>query len=232
YKSALRGGHRPKYFDLQAEFHNFRYHSNIYTSGSTNQPNWPFHTESIKVKRGPLWKQVAGRSPRGVTIGTQSLPAKNLRANESVIAGLGLLGPLSKEEQESLDRLKTFAIFAPATGVLRGGDSDPRIKEPLGLTGGGLVSAIREIIKEKSGVLQMQRFFKILSWYRNISVRAATSVLKNPLFGGGETVLAFDDQFMVGDFNTLYSYDVSEGALYVAFMLALMLHPRTPKFFA
>jgi len=34
------------------------------------------------------------------------------------------------------------------------------------------------------------------------------------------------------NFNTLYAYDVSEGAVYVLFVLCLLLHKSSPKFFA
>jgi len=230
YRSALRGGHRPKYFDLAAEFDNLRYHCNIYTNDIEGMPAWAFHSESIHAKNNSKRKKVAGRSAKGVNIGGQSFNKKNLKSTESIVPGLELFGTLSKQEQESLDSLKMFAIYSPATSILRGVDSDARIKSPIGLTGGGLVSAMREIFAAGQ-IPEFRRFFNILSWYRGISIRNPEANLKHPLFGSG-AVLAFSDQFMTQDFNTLYSYDVSEGALYVAFVLALMLHPKSPSFFA
>jgi len=229
YRSALRGGHRPKYFDLAADFDDIRYHCNIYTNDIEGMPAWAFHSESIHVLGGKR-RKVAGRSAKGVNIGGQSFDKKNLRSTESIVPGLELFGALSSDEQKSLDSLKMFAIYSPSTSVLRGVDSDGRIKSPLGLTGGGLVNAFRDIVATGQ-IGDFRRFFKILSWYRHVSIRDPKASLKNPLFGSGD-VLAFGDQFMTQDFNTLYSYDVSEGALYVAFVLALMLHPKSPPFFA
>ncbi|MFC3685049.1 AAA family ATPase [Hydrogenophaga luteola] len=235
YKSALKGGgHRPKYFDLSAELDNLKYHANLFTSTNNESPQWTFHSESIKTRHSNTsqrWSKIAGRSGNGFTINGQSINKANLRKTDSVVQALELLGALPPELQNSIDLLKNFAIYAPTTNVLRGIDTDNRIKSPLGLTGGGLVQAVSDAFNA-GHAKDFKRFFQILSWYRAISVARPTAELKNPLFGGGDRVLAFTDQFMIQDFNKLYSYDVSEGALYVVFALTLLLHVNAPRFFA
>lgn len=232
YRSALKGGHRPKYFDLAAVFDNLRYHCNIYTSDLDGVGAWSFHSESVETNRkNNKWKRIAGRSAKGIKIGSQSIEKTRIKGSESIVSAVELLAGLNDKEQKSLDDLKMFAIYAPTTGVLRGVDTDSRIKSPLGLTGGGLPVALRQAIT-KTKNREFVRFFKILSWFRSISIGPPSPNLKSPLLGGGSEVLTFADQFMTNDFNKLYSYDVSEGALYVAFVLTLMLHPETPKFFA
>lgn len=235
YKSALKGGgHRPKYFDLSAEQDNLKYHANLFTNTDANRPQWTFHSESVWHKSPPnsaKWKKIAGRSGKGITIQGRSLDKANLKPTDSVIPALELLGSIPDSEQDSIDVLRYFAIYAPTTNILRGIDSDIRIKSPLGLSGGGLVKAVSDALRA-GHAKDFKRFFKILSWYRGISIDNASEELKNPVFGGGDTVLAFTDQFMIQDFNRLYSYDVSEGALYVVFALTLLLHDQAPKFFA
>lgn len=235
YKSALKGGgHRPKYFDLSAEQDNLKYHANLFTSTDEESPQWTFHSESVwkkNSKKDNSWSKIAGRSGKGITIDGKSNDKATLRKTDSVIPALELLGSLPKTEQDSIDLLKNFVIYAPTTNVLRGVDTDNRIKSPLGLTGGGLVKAVSDVFQAGHSK-DFKRFFQILSWYHAISIARPSTKLKNPLFGGGDRVLAFTDQFMVQDFNKLYSYDVSEGALYVVFMLTLLLHSHAPKFFA
>lgn len=235
YKSALKGGgHRPKYFDLSAEQDNLKYHANLFTSIDKESPQWTFHSESVWKKQSQnnhKWLKIAGRSGNGFTIDGKSNDKANLKKTDSVIQALELLGSLPVDEQNSIDLLKNFAIYAPTTNVLRGVDTDNRIKTPLGLTGGGLVKSVSDVFHAGNSK-EFNRFFQILSWYRAISITNPNTELKNPLFGGSDRVLSFTDQFMVQDFNKLYSYDVSEGALYVVFMLTLLLHNLTPKFFA
>jgi predicted ATPase len=45
-------------------------------------------------------------------------------------------------------------------------------------------------------------------------------------------VIRFRDRFMTPKRNSISGYDASEGALYVLFAAVLILHPKSPSFFA
>jgi predicted ATPase len=45
-------------------------------------------------------------------------------------------------------------------------------------------------------------------------------------------IVLFEDRYMKRGRNVLSGYDASEGALYVLFSLVLLLHPRSPRFYA
>lgn len=234
YRSALRRNHRPKYFDLAAEFDDLKYHCNIYTSNqqTNDESAWTFHSESLMNRSNSgRWKKIAGRSGKGVSIFESSLDKARVRPTQSIIPSINLFGDLKAEEASAIKALENFAIFSPFTNVLRGVASDDSVIQPLGLFGGGLAETFREVLRGNARE-DVGRFFQLLPWFRRISVVKPEASLKARHVGMGDSVLAFSDRFMNSDFNKLYSADVSEGALYVAFILALMSHPSTPSIFA
>ncbi|MBA3772658.1 MAG: AAA family ATPase [Ramlibacter sp.] len=237
YRSALANSERPKTFSLSAEFDTLRYRASIYSNDvrQAESSAWPFHSESLHRKsEDGTWIPIAGRSGKGATIPGQPFDKTRLKARDSIVQAFELIGDPSAEETAAIDALRGFSIYAPSTAVLRGVDTDPRFKAPLGLTGGGLPAAVAETLKSKlvDGRGELQRFFKMLSWCQRIAVEKVDPSLKFRLQGGGEVDLTFHDRFMRRDFNKLYSADVSEGALYIAFILALMLHEKSPRIFA
>lgn len=238
YRSALAKSVRPKTFDLSAEFDRLRYRASIYSSDEhqDESSSWPFHSESLHRKSASgKWVRIAGRSAKGATIVGKAFDKTRLKPTDSIVQVFELIGDPLPEESEAIESLRGFSIYAPSTAVLRGVDSDSRIKAPLGLTGGGLPVAVAETLRAGAKVnarTELQRFFRMLAWCQEISVERANPKLKFRLQGGGEMVLAFHDRFMLQDFNKLYSADVSEGALYVAFILTLMLHEKSPRILA
>jgi predicted ATPase len=233
YRSALRQTHRPKYFDLLAEFDSVRYHCNIYTTDNRakHEEAWTFHSESFWTK-AEKWHKAAGRSAHGVRVAGRSLEKARLKPSQSLYSAVELLGDLSDEQIEELSRLREFAIYAPTTGVLRGEDSDSNPKDPLGLAGGGLADALKDVADNPTTRKELLRFFRMLSWFKSFSIQEPLSELKPAHLAGKGRVISFSDQFMTQDFNKLYSYDVSEGALYVCFMLTLLTHPKSPRILA
>lgn len=237
YRSALANTERPKTFSLSADFDTLRYKASIYSNdvSQAQASAWPFHSESLHRKDSSgVWAKIAGRSGNGATIVGRPFDKARLKPTESIVQAFELIGDPSPDETAAIAALKEFSIYAPSTAVLRGVDTDPRIKRPVGLTGGGLPAAIAEILRAgpRGRSTEIHRFFKMLSWCQGIGVERVNPELKFRLQGGGEVDLAFHDRHMRRDFNKLYSADVSEGALYVAFILTLMLHERSPRIFA
>ena len=131
-----------------------------------------------------------------------------------------------------------YAIYSPSTPILRGVSPDVSRKEPLGLYGGGLANAFHEMVSnggkaKVNSKANLHRFFKLLTWANGVDTTTRiSSQLQSSHIHTTRRVLTFKDKYMKTTFNDLYAYDVSEGALYVLFVLVLLLHHNTPNIFA
>ena len=56
---------------------------------------------------------------------------------------------MGRSSREALRTVSQYVIYAPQTAVMRGISTDSRGVEPLGLTGGRLPQAFREVLKER-----------------------------------------------------------------------------------
>jgi predicted ATPase len=133
------------------------------------------------------------------------------------------------------DCLYDYAIFAPTTPVLRGTISDSAQREPVGLAGGQLAVAVRDLLKprqRKLGSVTLDELFTLLDWVEEIAVVPPTREIVSPSVPTLSEVIRFTDRWMADDRNRLSAYDASEGALYVLFALVLALHPKAPRLFA
>lgn len=133
------------------------------------------------------------------------------------------------------DLLRDYAIYTPSTECLRGVIADSSQRKPIGLHGGRLEEAISDLLSDDSfGTMDIEDLYELLDWVKNIEIGKP---LKDMIPTGVPTpqrVIQFTDRYMK-DYegkNRLSSYDASEGALYVLFVLALSMHPDTPKSFA
>jgi predicted ATPase len=226
FKSSFKNITRSNTFSLNATFGDLSYHANI---NANKEAEFNFSAESISNTNGKL----GGRSNAGVTI---SGLEKKLSPQQSVVATLEVLGNFSDDEQMELKALKQYAIYALSTPILRGVSPDGSNKEPLGLYGGSLASALAEVINESAkvqGYNDLQRFFKLLDWFKLIGTTDDISAeLQSNHLHTGKNVVRFVDKYMGLKFNKLYAYDVSEGALYILFILVLLLHKKAPPLFA
>jgi predicted ATPase len=134
-----------------------------------------------------------------------------------------------------LELLEGFAIFAPSTPVLRGISSDDVAREPLGLGGSELTSAISQLIDRengKFGPFDLDDVWELIEWAEDVISLPREIARVSPSLRTGPQVLTFVDRKMRGERGILSAYDASEGALYVLFMLALVGLEDSPKFFA
>ena len=140
-----------------------------------------------------------------------------------------------KHELDDLDDLLEYAIYSPSTPILRGISTDNSRKEPLGLYGGSLAFALQDVRESASGIRAelKDRFLRLLNWVKDVETADAISPeLQSSHVHTARKVVEFRDGFMKETFNGLYAYDASEGALYVLFVLVLLLHGKTPSIFA
>lgn len=230
FKSSFKNLTRKKTFSLDATFGDLIYHANI---NANNEAEFNFSAEQISNIKGKL----GGRSNAGITIADldKKLFAK-LPLQQSVVATLESLGRFSDVELKELKGLQRYAIYSLSTPILRGVSPDSGNREPLGLYGGSLSSALVDVIgdaKSATGYHDLQRFFKLLDWFESIGTTdEISSELQSNHLHTGKRVVRFVDKFMRTNFNKLYAYDVSEGALYILFILVLLLHKKAPPLFA
>lgn len=234
FKSSFRNLDRKNAFSLKAQFDDLTYSTTI---NPNNEANFDFSAEAID-RNG---FRIGGRSNRGVTLESTSMPKELMKPffskGQSVISALEILGAFTEAESLQLQALKDYAIYAISTPILRGVSSDDSHKEPLGLYGGSLSVALKDVIDEihnaKTKKHDLNRFFKLLDWFESIgTTNAISSELQSNHLHTGNNVVSYTDKYMRTNFNSLYAYDVSEGALYILFILVLLMHKKSPDIFA
>jgi len=228
FKSSFKNLQRENTFSLDATFGDLSYQANI---NANDEAEFIFSAEKI----GNTQKQLGVRNNGGVNVADLA-EQLTLSPQQSVVATLESLGRFNEVELKELKAIQRYAIYALSTPILRGVSPDGSNKEPLGLYGGSLASALMEVIEEaqkKRGPHELQRFFKLLDWFQSIGTTDQISAkLQSNHLHTGKQVVHYVDKFMNTDFNHLYAYDVSEGALYILFILVLLLHKKAPPVLA
>jgi len=234
FKSSFKKLARKNTFSLDAQFGELTYHANIHAN---TEAEFNFAAEKICSST----KKLGGRSNAGVRISDldNAIFAK-LPLQQSVVATLESLGRFSESELKELKAIQRYSIYSLSTPILRGVSEDGSKKEPLGLYGGSLASALSDVIAEakkkenqNSDVHDLQRFYSLFDWFDKIGTTSNISpLLQSSHLHTSKKVVRYNDKFMKANFNELYAYDVSEGALYILFILVLLLHSKAPPLFA
>lgn len=228
FRSAFKNKNRTSSFNLSAELGDLSYSMDV-----NAVEGFRYLAESVKM-RGKI---VAGRSNNGATVDKISLKSK-LDNTKGIFPYLQAYKTINvkKEAQdvlEPLEALVNYAIYAPSTPLLRGVEVDSSVKEPLGIYGGRLADALHETIQSNIDIDELRRFFKLLNWIKGFGT---TNETDPELMSGQMDIVGrkvwYEDRFMRTNFNKLYAYDVSEGALYILFLLTLLTNKRSPNIFA
>ncbi len=221
FRSAFKNKKRRNTFSIEASTVELTYRMSI-----NAVEGFSYNAESLK-KVGQH-TNLCGRSNNGATIHGSKIQS-NISRTKSII-------PLYRSFETSdhdLSKIEKFAIYAPSTPILRGVASDNSNKSPLGLYGGRLAEALSEILKESTSRDNLQRFFELLDWFKEVGTSGQTkSELISEHVSLGRKIVTYKDHFMKMNFNELYAYDVSEGALFILFVLVLLSHSETPDFLA
>jgi predicted ATPase len=194
---------------------------------------WRISSESLEERNRPI----VSRSPRGCKLYDANGRVERIEPDpDQTVAKLALARRDNAVQSKGLiDDLVNFAIYAPTTPMLRGIASEDVSRDPLGLTGGGLPETINQLIRRSVGTLgpfDLDEVWEMIEWAENMSAVPAPQASVSPAVKTTPTVLRFTDRYMRPERNTLSAYDASEGALYVLFMLALVVHERAPRVFA
>lgn len=225
YKSAFpakpgKGVPRDLYFGARST--GAKYEVSLHNPLDDPDPAWKFTMER--------WEQddhkLVGRSPSSSRIN----PERGLAALKAVQAPPGAALDLLKS-------LQGYVIFSPATAVLRGVAPETQPRKPLGLSGGGLPQAIRDLLgqRETDDRGQQNRSQQIcaeaqglLDWAKGFGWTSSDRLPLSPTAAASEEVVQFRDRFMRKGRNVLSGYDASEGALYTLFLAVIAGHAASP----
>jgi hypothetical protein len=204
------------------------YSVSLYNPLESPEPDWRYKHElwcrilkSGKEKKTPLASQ-APKITGQKKLGLAALKAADMEETDPAY--------------QMLKTLQEYLIFTPTTDVLRGVSRETQPKRPLGLSGGRLPEAIGELLNlvTKNNYYDKitDDFFPLISWASQFSVVPSASLSLSPSASVSPQVICFRDRFMAEGRNDLSGYDVSEGALYVLFLTAIIALPDAPAFCA
>jgi predicted ATPase len=221
FRSSFRNFPRKKHFELAIKIENYTYNLKLHT----NEKTLSYFSERLSKNN----RKIAGRSGAGSSLFNQSI--QKLSKNKSI---LSVLQNYEGEHNSLINKIANFSIFSPSTPILRGVASDNSFQEPLGIYGGGLAKALANILEDKNKKRnELQRFFYLLDWFQSVGItdQINTDIAPEQSILGN-ILVTYKDKFMKTNFNNLYAYDVSEGALYILFVLVLLIHENSPDIFA
>ena len=241
FKSTFKGRKIPKGFNIVAKTERTVYKVRLLAGEGSTALH--FSHESL-MENG---QKVLGRAPRGPRIHMPKLGADIMATVVSPGSTRGVFDTyrnaaiLSDEAQTELDQLGSYVIYTPQSAILRGTASDPRILEPLGLTGGRLAVALAELLeyrRKKATEVEWERVQHCLSvvwkagWPDTVRAGAPQPDIVPPQVPTLPKVLYFRDRFMRTNRAWLSAFDASEGTLYLLFIAILLAHPGSPRVFA
>jgi predicted ATPase len=223
YKSSFKGSRQPAVIRFSAANEDASYSVGLFNPLERPEPAWRFKTELLTQGS----EKLVGRSPRS----DRSLdPVAGYTALKAV--ELQQASPAGKLLRE----LRQYAIFSPDTATLRGLDTDPQSREPVGLSGGRLAEAVQDIFATNTPHSDRSDLYdsilELIDWAGSMAVTGPSSVPVSKNIPQPKQILRFHDRFMVDGRNSLSGYDASEGSLYVLFMTALIHHDLSPPVLA
>jgi len=225
YKSAF-GERLGPHISFEAYSQNASYAVSLNNPLEDPRPAWLYKTENLRSNNIP----VASRSPRGAKNAEQGIAALKVAELEE-----------SDPAVQLMNTLRNYSIYAPSTLMLRGLMQDPQSREPVGLGGGQLAEAVRQLLHLARSKAQEQSAYgaflsgaldellELIDWAKSIGVTGSAESLLSSSIPRPRLVLRFRDRYMREGKNTLTAHDASEGALYVLFCAVLALLPNAPK---
>ena len=221
YKSAFPAMPRtriPPHLHFSAGSGEASYEVSLHNPLEDPEPAWRFKTER--------WKD-DGRTLVG------RLPTKRVKVNpERGLAALKAVEVSTGAAFDLLRLLQGYVIFSPTTSVLRGVAPETQPRQPVGLSGGNLPQAIRDLLKQRKRNGRSQRIcedvLELLDWADGFDLASSGGLPLSPTAAASKDVIRFRDRFMRKDRNMLSGYDASEGALYTLFLAVVSGHESSP----
>lgn len=241
-KSAFKGFRLPLSLSIHAEMDSgTRYYCTL--TATEGDETLAFSHESCDVGSNRIF----GRSPNGATAMGAQL-SRSLDRYRGVWDQTRTVIDYPESVAEELDRVASFAIYAPQTEFLRGIKVGKMETPPIGLHGEGLPTALKGLLAQRSAIRKrkdhtrspdyqlMEKALQLVwepNWAENVHVGKLSDLLKSrDIVDSGEDMVYFVDQFMHAKRNKLSVYDSSEGTLFLLFAAILLAHSESPKIFA
>ncbi len=221
YKSAFQERIAPHIF-FKAQTEAAGYSVSLNNPLKKPRPAWQYKTEELLSND----EKIVSRGPgRGVNNKEQGLAAlKLVELNEKSPAAI------------LMNTLRNFAVYSPNTPVLRGISPDPQTRAPVGLSGGRLADAVKELqhLVQKDEFIEdaFDDILTLIDWVKNFDTTSKVKSILSSSVARPNNIIRFTDKFMKGNYNRISAYDASEGALYILFCAVLALSPDAPQCFA
>jgi predicted ATPase len=226
FKSSFKYSKRPQEIRIDATLRDkVKYGVTLLPDQKGDRQQFFYKNEVIE------WEQtrLAGRSHNGATIRGNTV--KKPSAKASIVLSAISAGAISEEIEELLTQISDYAIYSPSTPILRGVANDGSKQAHLGLYGGSLALALQSLTTENYATVA-KSIKQLFGWVKAIETKFPENTLQSQFIHTANRVVAFKDDYMKTNFNTLYAYDVSEGVLYALFVLCLLVHQKSPKLFS
>lgn len=212
--------------------------SHIYFSGRSDSAHYDVSLNNPLNDPSPAWRFKTELLARGSEKITSRGP--NMRDRPNTEHGLAALRLVTLAEgdpaQQLMQRLQEYVIYSPNTPVLRGVSPETQPRSPLGLSGGGLPEAVRDLLKLRDQSQLANNICRearsLIDWASGFGHAHANTLALSPAASASARVIMFKDRYMRPDRNILSGYDASEGALYILFLAVLAAHTKAPSFFA
>ena len=243
FKATFKNRATPQAFGLKGTFDALEYKCTI---GAGDQSSaLQFKTENIV----DLGIKKLGRGPRGGRLHGPHIPAEldklfPVGPQVSVHDLLGTFAEFSEGAKKEFARIEKYAIYTPQTAVMRGLTPDTRSIEPLGVTGGRLALAFKEVLDLRAKYLHeknidrskfIDNLIEIIwkpGWADQVRTGSMDPTIVPGHVSATSDMIYIRDKYMKRERNYLSPYDASEGTLYLIFIATLLAHPEAPKVFA
>jgi len=218
YKSAFEEKIPPHIF-FEAQTDRAKYSVSLHNPLENPKPAWQYQTEELVCNQ----EKIVNRGP-----------LRKIKNKEPGLAALKLVESDENSEVAFLiNRLRNFAVYTPNTQVLRGILAVQQTREPVGLSGGRLAEAVKELqsLVSKSEFIEdaFDDMISTIDWINSVDTTSNVNAILSSNIARPKNVIRFTDRFMKGNYNHLTAYDASEGALYILFCAVLTLSPNSPK---
>jgi len=216
YKSAFEEKIPPNIF-FEAQTDTAKYSVSLNNPLENPKPTWQYQTEELICNH----EKIVSRDSNRIKNKQQGLAAlKLVESDENSPAAV------------LINLLRNFAVYTPNTPILRGIIQDQQTREPVGLSGGRLADAVKEL----QSLISTNEFIEdsfddilsLIDWINSFDTTSNVNEILSSSIARPKNVIRFTDRFMKGNNNHLTAYDASEGVLYVLFCAVLALSPNSP----
>jgi hypothetical protein len=232
YKTSLKRSRFRRLISMEASSGGAKYRLALDNPIAKPTVSWSITTESLLDNGDTL----LSRNPRSCRIFLEPKKPQKVSVDpHKTMAKQALLArELNVAAQKLISDLENYAIYSPTTNVLRGTGPEEVTRPPLGLLGGGLPQAIKDIVdnaEDTLGGIDFDDIWSMIDWATAVSATPNVGASSSPAVTLS-TVLRFRDRYMRSERSILSAYDASEGALFVLFLIALTTHQQAPAFLA